>query len=288
MHHRFLRSQITLATTFCVLALTACNQAPESPPMRLLAQAAPAVALATRAEPQQQSIDASDDASPRRQLAVRHDLQLRTDAGAIEAAHRSAQNACAEAGCELLSSQLLRDDDQQPSRASLEARVSPDHAAALLARLIVLGTVARHETSSEDKTDEVIDVEARLRNMAAFRDHLRVLMNRSGAKLAEAMEVERELVRVQSELDSLASRRKALASLTGKVRIVLTISAQPAVLEAGTWAPLQEAVIGSGRVLARSLANLISLTAAVLPWLVVVPLLGLAVRAWRRRRRRAA
>jgi Domain of unknown function (DUF4349) len=284
MHPRFSRSQITLAIAFCVLALTACDRAAESPPMRMQVAAAPTAALAAKAELQQQPVDASD-ASPRRLLAVRHDLQLRTDAGAIEAAHRSAQDACADAGCELLSSQLLRDDDQQPSRASLDARVPPDHAAALLARLTALGTVARHETSSEDKTDEVIDVEARLRNMAAFRDHLRVLMNRNGAKLAEAMEVERELVRVQSELDSLASRRKALASLTGKVRIVLTISAQPAVLEAGTWAPLHDAVIGSGRVLARSLATLISLAAAAMPWLVLVLPFGMAARAWRRRRR---
>lgn len=287
MHHRFLCSQITLAITFSAFALMACDRAGESPSMRLFAAEAPAVALAAKAELRPQPADVSD-ASPRRQLAVRHDLQLRTDAGAIEAAHRSAQDACAEAGCELLSSQLLRDDDQQPSRASLEARVSPDHAAALLARLTALGTVARHETSSEDKTDEVIDVEARLRNMAAFRDHLRVLMNRNGAKLAEAMEVERELVRVQSELDSLASRRKALASLTSKVRIVLTISAQPAVLEAGTWAPLHDAVIGSGRVLARSLANLIALTAAVMPWLVLVLPFGMAARVWRRRRRGTA
>jgi hypothetical protein len=287
MHHRFFRSQITLAIAFCALALTACNRAAESPSMRLFAAEAPTAALAAKAEPQRQPVDVSD-ASPRRLLAVRHDLQLRTDAGAIEAAHRSAQDACAEAGCELLSSQLLHDDDQQPSRASLEARVPPDHAAALLARLTALGTVARHETSSEDKTDEVIDVEARLRNMAAFRDHLRVLMNRNGAKLAELMEVERELVRVQSELDSLASRRKALAALTGKVRIVLTISAQPAVLEAGTWAPLHDAVIGSGRVLARSLATLISLAAAAMPWLVLVLPFGMAARAWRRRRRGTA
>ncbi len=188
----------------------------------------------------------------------------------------------------VLSSQLLRDDVLQPSRASLEARVPPANAAALLARLTALGTVARHETSSEDKTDEVIDVEARLKNMAAFRDHLRVLMNRNGAKLAEAMEVERELVRVQSELDSLASRRKALAAQTGQVRIAVTINAHPAVLEAGTWAPLHEAVIGSGRVLARSLAGLISFLAAAAPWLlVVVPPLGLAARAWRQRGRAA-
>jgi Domain of unknown function (DUF4349) len=59
------------------------------------------------------------------------------------------------------------------------------------------------------------------------------MIGKSGAKLAELIEVEHELVRVQSELDGLASRRKALAGQTEKLRLVLTISAQPAGLEAG-------------------------------------------------------
>jgi mRNA degradation ribonuclease J1/J2 len=66
--------------------------------------------------------------------------------------------------------------------------VPPQAFGALLAKLVALGTVVHHEASSEDKTDEVIDVEARAKNLAAFRDRLREMIGKSGAKLAELIE----------------------------------------------------------------------------------------------------
>lgn len=279
---RRLFDTVTLVAALCTLC--ACDRANHVvPAAERFAANAP---LETRllGEPAK----STNDLAPQRHLAVRHQLQLRTDAGAVESVYRSAQEACAEVGCELLVSQLTRDDDRQPSHASLEVRVPSDKATALIAKLSALGAVAHHQTSSEDKTDEVIDVEARLKNMAAFRDRLRSLLDKNGAKLAELIEVERELVRVQSELDSMASRRKALAGLTEKVRIVLTISARSAVLDGGNWAPLRDAVLGSSRVLASSLAHLVSFIIVALPWLAVLLAIGLPVRAWRRRRRRIA
>ena len=279
-------NKFALALAFVVLA--ACDKATEPQNTQRVA-AALAMAPQADAPLRARVVEATGDVALKRHLAVRHELQLQTDADTVEIAYQAAQAACADAGCELLSSQLTRDEDRRPSHASLDVRVPPDKAPALLARLSAVGTVGHHQITSDDKTDEVIDVEARLKNMQGFRDNLRVLMGKSSAKLSDLIEVERELVRVQSELDSLASRRKALAGLTESVRIMLTISARPAVLEAGTWAPLRDALLGATRVFASSLAGLISVLAAAAPWfvLVLVPL-GLSARAWRRRRRGAA
>jgi hypothetical protein len=279
-----LKTKAVLAVALCALA--ACDKAVEFAPAR-----ATAALAATAAAPQadralQARTKVADDTAPRRHLALRHELQLRTEADAVEAAYRAAQEACVAAACELLASRLTRDDERRPAEALLDARVPPQALGALLVKLTALGAVGRDETSSDDKTDEVIDVEARLKNMAAFRDHLRELIGKSSAKLAELIDVERELARVQSEIDSLASRRQSLAGQTEKVRLVLTINAQPAVLEAGAWAPLREAVLDSGRVFARSLASLVSFITAVLPWLAALLAIGLPVRAWRLRRRR--
>jgi hypothetical protein len=229
---------------------------------------------------------AAPDVPLRRFLAVRHDLQIRTAADAVDAAWRSANEACAAAGCEVLASTLTHDDEQRPAQASLEARVPPppEQVDAFLRRVTALGSVGRHTKTAEDKTGEVIDTEARLKNQAEFRDNLRRLMATPGAKLKDLIEVERELVRVQSEIDSLASRRKVLANETDKVHVLLDISAQPAVLEAGMWAPVRDAVVGAGHVLARSLAALIGLVIVVLPWLAVLALAGLAALAVRQRR----
>jgi Domain of unknown function (DUF4349) len=266
----------------------ACDKAAELVPLRQTAALAADAAAPKEYRALPQSTNGAKDVALRRHVAVRHVLQLRTEADAVEAAYRSAQEACAAAACEVLASLLTRDDERRPTQASIDARLPPEAFGALLAKLSALGSVVHHEASSKDKTDEVIDVEARAKNLAAFRDRLREMIGKSSAKLAELIEVERELVRVQSELDGLASRRKALAGQTEKLRLVLTISAPPAVLEAGAWAPLREALLDSGRVFARSLASLVSLITAALPWLAALLAIALPLRAWRLRRRRLA
>ena len=250
-----------------------------------VAMDAAAPAAPPPATPQQRVLaERAPDAPQRRLLAVRHELQLVTDPEAVESAWRQANEACAAAGCELLSSQLVRDDQRQPAQAALEARVPPAQLEAFLARVTALGQVGRHTRGAEDKTDEVIDTDARLRNMAEFRDHLRRLMATPGARLKDLIEVERELARVQTEIDSLASRQKSLAALTGKVHVHLTITPRPSVLEQGMWSPVRHAAVGAGHLFARSVATVIEFAVAGLPWLLVLSAGVLVLRAWRRRR----
>jgi len=221
-------------------------------------------------------------------VAVRHDLAVVTAADAVEAAWKAAETACLAAGCELLASNVARDDERAPAAAFLDARLPPEALAPFLARLGGLGRIGRHATAAEDKTAEVVDVEARLRNMAGFRDNLRKLMTTPGARLKDLIDVERELTREQSELDSLATRRKVLAGETEKVRVTVAFGAQPAVLEAGMWLPVKSAVLRAGHVLAASVATLIGSAVALLPWALVLIVAGLGLRALRRRQRRAA
>ena len=213
-------------------------------------------------------------------------MSLQTDADAVETAWRQANEACAAAGCEVLNSTLVRDDQRRPAHAQLELRIAPDKLDGFLAEVSALGSVGQHSKTAEDKTDEVIDTEARLKNMSEFRDNLRRLMATPGAKLKDVIEVERELVRVQSELDSLASRRKALASQTDMVHVSLSFMARASVLETGVWSPVSEAVTGAGRMLARSVAGLINVVVVLLPWGLLLAVLGWGARLlWRRRQR---
>ena len=205
-----------------------------------------------------------------RHVAVRHDLAVIIAADAVEAAWKAAETACLAADCELLASHIARDNERAPANAYLDARLPPAALTPFLERLGGLGTIGRHATLAQDRTAEVVDVEAKLKNMAEFRDNLRKLMATPGARLKELIEVERELTRVQSELDSLATRRKVLANDTEKVRISVAFAARPAVLEAGMWLPVKSAVQRAGHVLASSLATLIGLAIALLPWLLLL------------------
>ncbi len=281
----------TCCATLLIAGLLAGCGRPEEPlqPKRMLA--APAAAPMAAMQEQRAAKNIAADAAPadapqRRYMALQHQLHLRTAAHQVEAAWRQAGDACAAAGCELLSSNLTRDEQRRPALASLQARVPPDKLDAFLASVTALGSVGEHHKSADDKTDEVIDTQARIKNMAEFRDSLRRLMNTPGAKLKDLIEVERELVRVQSELDSLASRSKALANLTDKVLVSLNISAEPAVLQSGTWAPVKDTLLGAAGRLAGSVAVMLGWIVSALPWLLALGLVVLARRLWLLRRRR--
>jgi hypothetical protein len=289
---------------FAAFALCGCGrQTPEpfadvlAPPPAPVAQprAARVVAAAGLMErertamPSSVAPPSSVEAASRRYVAVRHDLGILTPADGVQAAWKAAVDACLSAGCELLASSIDHDDERRPVSAMLDARLPPAALPAFLDRLGGLGRVGRHSTTADDRTDEVIDTEAKQKNMAEFRDSLRRMLATSGARLKDLIEVERELTRVQSDLDSLATRRKTLANDTDKVRVAVSFGAVPSVLETGMWAPVKQAALRAGHVLARSLATLIETTIALLPWLLVLVAATLAVRAvWRRRRRRSA
>lgn len=286
------------------VSLTACNSKSEDPPSRVptpVAAPAPApVPMPQRAArapqlaglgggtsgaAQEQAQAAGADAPMRRYLAVRHELSLQTGADQVEAAWKAASEACAAAGCEVLNASISRDNDRLPASAMLEARLPPAELPGFLAKVSALGTVGQHSTRSEDKTDEVIDTEARQKNTAEFRDNLRRLLATPNASLKDLIEVQRELARVQAELDSLATRRKLLSQLTDKVHVMLQITARPSVLEAGAWSPVKQSLLRAGRVLAGSVAALIEVIVALLPWALLLGIVLLVVRAWRRRRR---
>jgi len=278
-----------LALLALPLGLLACSGSTPERDSAPQAMVAVAQAPATRQAPRDRATNTAPTAPARRYLELRHELQIHTATDGVEAAWRSANEACAAADCEVLAASLQRDDERRPARATLVARVPPQHLDAFLARLGELGTIGRHDKTTEDRTEEVVDTEARMANMAIFRDHLRTLMASPGAKLKDLIEVERELVRVQSELDSLAARRKALANQTDKVHVSLSFVARAAVLEAGMWSPVHDALLGAGHTFSYSVSMLISAVVGLAPWTLLLAALGLGARAaWRRWKRRPA
>lgn len=289
------RSSVLPVLSLSVLlgALTACGRGgsmdPDAGTLQQAAAAPAAFAKAKQrpaAEPAQERARADTAGEVRRYVAVRHTLQIFTAADGVEAAWRDATEACAAAGCEVLNAALERNDERRPASATLEARVPPQQLEAFLARISGLGRTGLNARTAEDKTDTVLDTEARLKNQTAFRDHLRVLMATPGAKLKDLIEVERELVQVQSELDSLASQRKVLANETERVHVSISFRAQPSVIETGMWRPVTDALRGAGHVIASSIGVLITAAVGLLPWVVALVLAGWGVRAaWRRRRR---
>jgi hypothetical protein len=72
-------------------------------------------------------------------------------------------------------------------------------------------------------TEQVVDLDARRKNLAAVRDRLRSLLERA-ANVGEMVAVERELARVQGDLDALDARLKHLRATTSLSEVTVTAS----------------------------------------------------------------
>ena len=74
-----------------------------------------------------------------------------------------------------------------------------------------MGTVKRRTVRRQDVTAQVVDVEARLGTLRTVRDRLRAYLGNAAAT-ADLVAIERELARVQGEIDVLEAQQRMLST----------------------------------------------------------------------------
>ncbi len=179
--------------------------------------------------------------------------------------------------CEVLNATISK-SAASPAYASLQLRVPRGEANKLFAAMAGPDIIERR-VEREDKTLQVVDVEARLHNLTQLRERLRGLQAQYKGSLKDLLETEKELARVQGELDAMAAQRTVLANETEKILLNAEYRPKPVLGETGTLQPLVEAWRNAGRTFARNLGSAMLFLVGALPWLVIV---GPAVwGAWR-------
>ncbi len=89
-----------------------------------------------------------------------------------------------------------------------------------------VGEVTRSEVRSEDVTDQLVDVEARIATQKASVDRLRVLFERAGTT-TEIAQIEGELTKRQSELESMQRRSASLQGKVAMATLTVQVSTTP-------------------------------------------------------------
>lgn len=220
-------------------------------------------------------------ATVKRFIAMRHSLVVETPASQMQAAFDATVAHCEALKCQILGANYNRETPYNPPSASLSLRVPPRSIEIFLSGLAKNSEVLQHRRDSEDKTDAVIDADARIKNLTQLRDKLRSMLNDKSAKFKDIIDVERELASTQAQLDSINGVRKALAQETELVAVNIDFTASQGISEQGFFASVVRALDDAGRVIMESVANVITFIISALPWLIFgIPVIILVRKFW--------
>ena len=183
--------------------------------------------------------------------------------------------------------------------ARLTIRVPAGDLETVLEKLRALGQVESESQSSEEVTDEYVDLQARPKNLELAEQELQELLKtrQETGKTEDILEVYRELTNIRGQIEQIKGRMQYLENMTALATINLTLTpdalAQPVVI--GGWQP-QGTVRDAVRTLIKTVQFLVDasiwIVIYIIPTLILLAapfvVLALIIRAWRRRRRRAA
>jgi hypothetical protein len=213
----FRRSRRAVLALCAAAALSACTTGRVAPSSGTVSQAKGAPSSAGGGGGSSPSVGPAVAGAPGERMLVRRgSLSIETERPG-DVSPRAAALASAVGGY-VQSSTESSDGD-----VHVTLRVPAPSLDAALDTLARLGRVRGRTVSADDVTEQLVDLEARLTTLRASRDRLRELQQRAGT-VADLLVAERELTRVQGEIDSLEGRLKfvrgsvALAELTLSAR----------------------------------------------------------------------
>jgi hypothetical protein len=151
---------------------------------------------------------------------------------------------------------------------SLTVRVPSEDFEAFVADMKGVGDVERVETNSQDVTDQLVDIEARLNNLRVQRDRLRELYENANTT-EDVLAVEGRLTEVQTEIERLEAQQASLEDRVALSTVRVRLSEQPPGPAQWYDVPVLQAFLESIDGVFVTLRALVVSLAYALPYLVV-------------------
>ncbi|MEO1350241.1 MAG: DUF4349 domain-containing protein [Cyanobacteria bacterium J06635_15] len=151
----------------------------------------------------------------------------------------------------------LHDEQRFTARGAayvtLRLRVPKDNLETTLTALKALGTLERQSITAEEVSEQLVDLEARLRNLRKSEESLLKIMERSGS-IPEVLEVSRELSTVRASIEQIDAQLKALQNRVAYSTIQLQLT--PVNAPQSPQAPLPETLGNTWQNAAESVSQL--------------------------------
>lgn len=122
-----------------------------------------------------------------------------------------------------VSSSKLKNEQGNLSSAFWKIRIPSDRYRAFLRDLAQLGQVVQQNSSSQEVTEEFIDLEARIKNLQRQETRLETRLERVGNS-DEILRLEQEITRVRTDIERLQGRQRFLTDQTAMSTVDVTIS----------------------------------------------------------------
>jgi hypothetical protein len=164
------------------------------------------------------------------------------------------------------------------SRATVTLRVPADRFGAVVDQIAGLGESEQRDIDTEDVTEAIIDVDARIATQQASVNRTRALLARART-IGEIVSLESELTRRESELAALQAKKRRLADLT-TLSTITAVLLGPDAEVSGEDEPDTGFVAGlkaGWKAFLASMEVLLTVLGALLPWVIAlgVPLYAL-------------
>lgn len=114
------------------------------------------------------------------------------------------------------------EDDKQPATGTLTIRVPADRFDAARHDLGRLGTVKGEQLNGDDVTGQLVDLDARIRNLGAQEQALQTLLGRA-TRVGEVLEVQGQLFGVRQQIEQLQGQRAQLDDAAMLATITVSI-----------------------------------------------------------------
>lgn len=113
--------------------------------------------------------------------------------------------------------------DRDKKQISLIAKIPEKSLDSFVATVSSMGELTFKSLNAEDVTEEMIDIDAKLTNLKVLRDRFRKLLDKA-KDVSDVLKIERELSRVQSEIDSIEARKKSLKNQVTFSRVDISLN----------------------------------------------------------------
>lgn len=229
-------------------------------------------------------------------LAYRYHFSFAVPAKNLEAVSQKAIDTCTLAGvdkCRVVTSSLNQYSDDNIS-ANIELRVEPEWFEAYKKSLAsdsetAGGKLTGSTVNAEDLTIAISDSGAKLNALKTLRTRLLGLLETKGSELKDLIAVERELARVQGQIEGSTARLRILRTRVSMSQVHINYETKAVAASRSSFTPIKHALNDFIGTVASGFAGVIRFTAFILPWLLVgIPLLWGVRRLWRRQKAKKA